>query len=262
MSQHADTTGKSKHHGLIPSFLRTKHHLRKHHKTTPVDNRKGKDRAEDPPSDGADVSLMGHITAAAANQQGIPPDHDCHCDICTSAITDAETAKGTPDFSLMGYIQDAATGEAKPEVNCECAICALNNPDEAQPTEQSYFSVPRDPDAMDMNPAPCPPALRSRIYNTPHFSGRAPPGPLVNNIETEELQYPQIVIPSLEDPLSIYIPSDAAVATNTTTYRGPVIASPSNMDPQFMDTPPPIPAALLKSLASRERGARDGGEHH
>jgi len=279
MSQPPDNSGKSKHHSLIPSFLRLKHHLRKNKSA----QGKGKGRAEEQPAsepEQGDVSLMGYISAAA-NQQEPQPEHNCQCNVCTAATSDAQTSGSKTDLSLMGYIQGAASGEAKPEVDCECAICTANNQDNRLSIEQAYFSVPRNPEAIEeayfsvsrnaeaLNVAPHPPVMRARAYHTTYFSGRAMPGTLVGNLDTgnphspteheEAHQHPQITIPSLHDPLSIYIPSVAA--TNTNCPRVPVVASPSNMDPQSMNAPP-IPPQLLRSLAARERSNEDIGGGH
>ncbi|KAF8415807.1 hypothetical protein BGX38DRAFT_1245127 [Terfezia claveryi] len=241
MSQPPDNSGKSKHPNL---FHRFKHHLRKNK------SGKGKGPAEAeqhaPGPEEGDPSLMSYITAAA-NQQGTQLEHDCRCEACIAAEN--------PDPSLMGYIQAAASGEANPDIDCECAVCAAHRVKHPQsiedayfsamrhsgPVKKAYFSVPRDADAM-----------RAGAYNTTSLSGHAVAGTQINNPDTgspkqptgHEEEYPQIMIPNLEDPMST-----------------PVVADPLDPNPQPVNAPATLPH-LLRSLVGKERGHGKGGAGH
>ncbi|KAF8423034.1 hypothetical protein EV426DRAFT_705521 [Tirmania nivea] len=259
MSQPSDNTGKSKHHNFIPSFSRLKQHLRKH-KTNASAKGKGKGRAEEQPAPGPEgemyllwVMLLLQLT---------------NKDLCPRMTANAKSAQLL--LLTHKFQERAASGEPMPAINCDCAVCSMNNPD-GEENSQNYFSVPMDADSV--HPPPRPPAFRARTYNTPYFSGRALPGPLVHNVdsqlldsqrppaghdETHQYHRGQIAIPSLYDPTSIYIPSVGESNTNST--RAPVMASPSDLDLELVDLPP-IPLHLLRSLAQREHGSEHGGEN-
>jgi len=230
--------GKSKEHGLTPPFFR----LKRKHKTTPLSSGKGKGRSEELTSpDGCDVSLMSYIVAAA-NQQAPKPEHYCECEICNATAADAETPVEHNDLSLMRYIQDAASGEIKFEINCQCAVCSCSNPDE---TGQAYFPVPRVGEPMHQ-PRP------NISASPPHFPAEG----------WGDQQGPQIYIPSLRDPLSVYIPPAVDVVTTPASqpdYPAPISAV--HLDPQSIDAPP-IPAYLLRRLAARERANENKQEDY
>ncbi|KAF8431993.1 hypothetical protein BGX38DRAFT_1227662 [Terfezia claveryi] len=216
MSQPPDNSAKSKHHSM---FHRLKHHLRKNK------SGKGKGRAEDHPApepEEGDVFPLSHISAAT-NQQGPHHEHNCQCEVCR-AIAEEDS-----DPSLMAYIQAAASGEAVPDVDCDCAT------------------------------------MRARQYNTT-ISGHALPGTLVNNPDTRSPQpptgheevYPQITIPNLHDTGPSHLPS--ITITRTNVPQAPVVADPY-LNRQSINAPP-IPDHLLRSLASRECRHGNGGAGH
>ncbi|KAF8432638.1 hypothetical protein BGX38DRAFT_1224970 [Terfezia claveryi] len=255
MSQPPDNSAKSKHHSM---FHRLKHHLRKNK------SGKGKGRAEDHPApepEEGDVFPLSHISAAT-NQQGPHHEHNCQCEVCR-AIAEEDS-----DPSLMAYIQAAASGEAVPDVDCDCAVCATHRKNHPQsiedayfsatrhsgPIKQAYFSLPMDAETM-----------RARQYNTT-ISGHALPGTLVNNPDTRSPQpptgheevYPQITIPNLHDTGPSHLPS--ITITRTNVPQAPVVADPY-LNRQSINAPP-IPDHLLRSLASRECRHGNGGAGH